>query len=42
MTVWQIGTDEPRVFYLATAYDARVDLFGYPLVLHFSPTSAGS
>lgn len=42
VTVWQIGTDKLPRFYFATPYDARVDLFGYPLVLHFSPTSAGS
>jgi hypothetical protein len=40
VTVRRTGTEEEPIIYLAADYKARVKLFGFPLMLHFTPSSA--
>lgn len=39
VTVIRTGTGESSVVYLAADYKARVNLLGYSLALHFTPSS---
>lgn len=41
VTVKRSGTDQAPVFFLAVDYTVTINLPGYTVILHYSPTSAG-
>jgi hypothetical protein len=40
VTVRRTGTEEEPIIYLAADYKVRVKLLGFPITLHFTPSSA--
>jgi hypothetical protein len=40
VTVQRTGTEEAPIIYLAADYKVRVKLLGFPLIFHFTPSSA--